>query len=81
MKLARRYEADRGRWPNGLDELVRDGLLERPVDPWGRSYLYELGKDGPKVWSQGPDATMEDDDIQPDTYCPRRRGGCGFVAL
>ncbi len=38
---------------------------EIPKDPWGREYQYEYdsAKDEPRIWSDGPDADDESDDI------------------
>jgi len=60
-----RYEADHGRAPESLDEMVRPdaeghhylpGGTPMTFDPWGRRYEYELGPDGrPRVRSLGRD--------------------------
>lgn len=76
--LASTYEISHGRWPGAISDLVRDGLLEESVDPWGRSYRYELNSSKPSIWSEGPSDGTSDDDIKADTECPSSAGGCAF---
>ena len=65
------YEVDVGEYPSSLDDLLRESsgaknwkgpyLKKRPVDPWGRSYVYkypgEHNPDGYDLFSTGKDGT------------------------
>lgn len=51
-----RHRADRGAWPDSLDELVPAYLDAIPPDPYdGRPLRYALLNGGPSLWSIGPD--------------------------
>lgn len=69
------FEMDIGHYPNSLDELMQKGsnpdawkgpyLKKKPIDPWGRPYVYKPGA-GDKDYqlcSNGPDETKAEDDI------------------
>jgi general secretion pathway protein G len=69
------FEMDIGHYPASLDELMQKGsnpdtwkgpyLKKKPVDPWGRVYVYKLGSDRKdyQLCSSGPDETATSDDI------------------
>jgi hypothetical membrane protein len=51
------YEAQKGRWPQSLEELVEEGLLERvPMDPYSDGPLvYRVTGEGFTLYSAGED--------------------------
>jgi hypothetical protein len=77
-RLVSNYEASEGKWPQGLDQLIRDGIVDNALDPWGRAYLFEVRESKPKAWSEGPNVTSSDDDITRDTVCSSSNSGCTF---
>ncbi|MCX5697172.1 MAG: type II secretion system major pseudopilin GspG [Candidatus Omnitrophica bacterium] len=69
------FEMDMGHYPTSLDELMQKGsnpdtskgpyLKKKPIDPWGRPYVYTPPSGGTdyQLCSKGPDETKTDDDI------------------
>jgi len=40
------FQMDKGRYPESLEELVQEGILQAlPQDPWGNAYVYEQTDD------------------------------------
>lgn len=52
-----RYAAVNGDWPKDWLTLKRSA-----VDPWGRTYLFDVEDGVPVVWSLGPDGKEGTDD-------------------
>jgi hypothetical protein len=51
-----RFRRGRGTWPDDLGRLVPGQLSRVPSDPETElPYGYEVGPDGPRIWSVGPD--------------------------
>jgi hypothetical protein len=51
-----RFRRAEGAWPDDLGQLVPKQLSQLPSDPeTDLPYRYELGPDGPRIWSVGPD--------------------------
>lgn len=69
---AREYEAEHGKLPNALDELVDHGMLSRePVDPFAmtafgydpdRRMIWSVGADGVDDGGQEPDPNQAEDE-------------------
>ena len=54
------YRGKHRKWPESLDDLVRDYLPEVPVDPFDKEkkpFCYQLTKAGLRFYSVGPDRT------------------------
>ncbi|MFQ5600600.1 MAG: hypothetical protein ACE5G2_08600 [Candidatus Krumholzibacteriia bacterium] len=58
------YESLRGKGPDDLEELVREGLLQKAdlVDEWGRSLQVEANRRGIVIRSAGPDGRLHTKD-------------------
>jgi hypothetical protein len=69
VEAAETVRAQQGRWPEHSDELYAAWLElhpgeQEPQDPYsGDRYAYKLDQDQYLVWSVGPDATDESDDL------------------
>ena len=60
---ARLFQADKGRLPQGVDELVPEYLKNAPADvfsPTGSPLRYRIDPTGPTVWSVGQNGLDED---------------------
>ena len=55
-----RHRLRHGAWPEAIERIDGDLLIDRPVDPYtGRGFGYRYEDTGPVVWSAGED---RDDD-------------------
>jgi general secretion pathway protein G len=53
-----------------IEEKWRGPYLPKNLgaDPWGNDYEYEKSSEGYKIWSNGPDANSDKDDISVTSY-------------
>ncbi len=63
------YRARRGHYPDpgpGLEGLRKELGLKDIVDPWGRTYLYELRDGEPRVFTLSADGEVGGDGVNAD---------------
>ncbi len=75
VDAADRYKLDHTSYPESIEDLVNppEGstkyLKRVPKDPWsGEPYGYELGDEGPRVWSLGADKREGGEGFNKDLY-------------
>jgi general secretion pathway protein G len=56
-----------GKYPEEVENIDFDEL---PVDPWDRTYLYEVTPDGPRAWTYGRDGEPGGEGDDEDIFWP-----------